>query len=559
MLYAVLGIIPTEGFNPSDDGVILAQSYRLLQGQIPHLDFISIRPVGSAVLHSLHFISPLPLEISGRWLTLLQYLSYSLLWAWMIVRFTRIRKYRGLIFYPLIGITGFMLNQNFYNLFPWTTIDAIFWLVIALSFYLPDPSALFQKRGWLKVALITFFACLSALSRQTFALPFLILIAGLLYQGFRKKKWIDMILGFAIGGVPVFLYASILIMNSAMPLLFQQLTGRTEIFETGIRQFSNQFWSSPLIWFYILVILLLLLFRLTEGQKTGNVYRLSLIPIGRIAFAVLFIFLAFSIYMWPDSLFGQSFMQFWLLILLWLFEETTKQVKKLQRRLFFWAVLISWTSAISLGDNAPVFALGIINITALGYILYQFAERGFSFRRLLKLQLAATFLLVILIVLGIRMQKRQNYRDLSSANLEFSLKEIHSDFGNIRTNSNTYSYLEEIDRLYQELGFPHGRFVVLPNAAIIYPIMKTPNPMPVDWMQGAEFIGSEVYLEDKIREVIESEEIFFLIDKFDSKQIADTLIEASYPKEKYPYMDWLVDLTEDYPSDSKWFNIRTVK
>ena len=65
LLYAVLGVISTEGFNPSDDGVILAQSYRLLQGQIPHLDFISIRPVGSAVLHSLHFISPLPLEVSA--------------------------------------------------------------------------------------------------------------------------------------------------------------------------------------------------------------------------------------------------------------------------------------------------------------------------------------------------------------------------------------------------------------------------------------------------------------------------------------------------------------
>ena len=64
ILYTLMGIIPSEGFNPSDDGVILAQSYRLLQGQIPHLDFISIRPIGSAVFHSIHFISPLPLEIS---------------------------------------------------------------------------------------------------------------------------------------------------------------------------------------------------------------------------------------------------------------------------------------------------------------------------------------------------------------------------------------------------------------------------------------------------------------------------------------------------------------
>src|SRR6185436_6835443 len=40
------------GFNPTDDGFILAYSRRLLDGQIPHRDFISIRPVGSALLHA---------------------------------------------------------------------------------------------------------------------------------------------------------------------------------------------------------------------------------------------------------------------------------------------------------------------------------------------------------------------------------------------------------------------------------------------------------------------------------------------------------------------------
>src|SRR5918912_610006 len=44
------------GFNPTDDGFILAYSRRLLDGQVPHRDFISIRPVGSSYLHLIEVV-----------------------------------------------------------------------------------------------------------------------------------------------------------------------------------------------------------------------------------------------------------------------------------------------------------------------------------------------------------------------------------------------------------------------------------------------------------------------------------------------------------------------
>ena len=40
------------GFNPTDEGFVLAYSRRVLDGQVPHRDFISIRPAGSAYLHA---------------------------------------------------------------------------------------------------------------------------------------------------------------------------------------------------------------------------------------------------------------------------------------------------------------------------------------------------------------------------------------------------------------------------------------------------------------------------------------------------------------------------
>ncbi len=559
ILYALMGIIPSEGFNPSDDGVILAQSYRLLQGQIPHLDFISIRPIGSAVFHSIHFISPLPLEISARWLTLLEYLSYSLLWSWIMVRFTRIRKYRGLVFFVLLGIWGFLLNQNFYNLFPWTTIDAVFWMMLALSFYLPDPSGLFHRRVWLKVAIITFFASMAALSRQTFALPVLILMACLIYHGIKRNKGLQLFLGIGIGAIPGFIYFSILLINAALPLFIQQLTGRTELIDTGISRFYTEFWSSPIAWIYILVIFLLLLYRFTEGNRVGNVFRLSLIPVGRIFFGVLFIVLGFCVFISPGSLFGQSFAQYWLLVLLWVFEEVTGQIKANQRRWFFWILLISWTSAISLGDNAPVFTLGLINATGIAYIIFQFAERGFSIRRLTHLQLVSVVLLLTLTILSLGVQRKVNYRDVKAGAQEFELNAIFPEMGRISTNASTYSFMAEVDSLYRVLGFPNGRFVLLPNSAIIYPIIGTPNPFPLDWMQGPEFVGSEKELMQGVRTALDEKEIFFLIDKYDSKRLADTLIPAKYPQNIYPYMKDLLELTKEYPINSKWFDVRVTK
>ena len=400
---------------------------------------------------------------------------------------------------------------------------------------------------------------MAALSRQTFVLPALILVFSLVNLGIKRKKWMQLLVGLIAGGIPVFTYISVLVLNAALPLFFQQMTGRTELLETGFKQFFIEFWNSPLVWFYILVIFLLLLYRLTEGSSAGNVYRLALIPLGRYIFAALFTVLAFYVFLSPGSLFGQSFMQFWLLVLLWVFEEVTKQIKAPQRRWFFWIILISWTSAISMGDNAPVFALGLINATAMGYILFQFAERGLSFRRLTHLQVFSGALLVALIILSLRTQRNVNYRDVPAGAQEYELKSIFPELGNVRTNANTFSYLQEVDKLYQELGFPYGRFVVLPNAAIIYPIIDTPNPLPVDWMQGPEFIGSEDILAERIRAAVTGREIFFLIDKFDSKLMADSLFPAKYPEDVYPYMKEIIDLTHEYQVESEWFSVRVSK
>ncbi len=64
----------------------------------------------------------------------------------------------------------FILNQNHYNLFPWTTIDGLFWFSLALfSWYKLKISQASKHLRW--QILILFAVTCSLVCRQTFALP----------------------------------------------------------------------------------------------------------------------------------------------------------------------------------------------------------------------------------------------------------------------------------------------------------------------------------------------------------------------------------------------------
>ncbi|MGW4524071.1 hypothetical protein [Amycolatopsis sp. NPDC004378] len=49
---AVVARIGRFGFAPTDQGFVPALSWRVLHGEIPHVDTLSVRPLGSAYLHT---------------------------------------------------------------------------------------------------------------------------------------------------------------------------------------------------------------------------------------------------------------------------------------------------------------------------------------------------------------------------------------------------------------------------------------------------------------------------------------------------------------------------
>jgi hypothetical protein len=563
-LYGILGVPSKEGLNPSDDGVILAQSYRLLNGEIPHRDFVSIRPVGSAVMHAINFYSPLPLELSARWLVLMEYLFTAILISLLLVsrwfRGLRPANYLALLAGSILFI--FVMNQNHYNLFPWTTIDALFWF--SLSLFLANRVTEPGSRGLIVQVFFWFSISFSALCRQTFALPGLILGIQVLVRiwkengGNRKVRLRRTLAGLIPGLLPLWIYAAVLTFSHSWADFVSQMTGRTEFWETGVVRFTDSFWQSPMPALFILVLFAGLIKRwVVEAERDPFPVDLaiSILKLGSFSGKVLLVLIVF---IKPGLLFPVSFLFFWFLVLdlllLWIhagrFPGWARPVG--------WILLVAWTSAISLGDNAPVFALGWLSGTAFLVQIKDFHER--RYRNLRPVQLVLACLLIpALLVLSVRTQLNVNYRDLPAGRLTERGGDIFPGLKGIRLSPAMAGYLGEIRDRYESFGSPRGRFAVWPNNALIYPLLDSPDPFPLDWMQAAEFIGNEQRVNRSVRKVLETPGAVVLVERMNVKWLATEQVPIDRNSADYPYLKLLDSLAQKVEAGSTRFDVYVTK
>jgi len=564
-IYGVLRIPSTEGFNPSDDGVVLAQSYRILHGEVPHRDFISIRPAGSAYMHMIHFFSPLPLEISSRWLAWMEYLVCSLLITLVLAGswFGKLRRTYYLFIVAGSAVVMFILNQNHYNLFAWTTIDALFWFSIALfAWYKLKSNPDGKLIGW--QILVLFSVTCSLLCRQTFALPAMLLVLRMFLWEIARKKlhWKIVLRNFlpamAIGFLPGWLYAGMLTFTGAWPDFLQQMTGRTELWETGIARFIYAFWHSPLLVLFVLALVTGLI-KIWDAESGRDLYRIDrLIMMQKIISFLVKAGLLFAVFVKPGMLFAISFSFFWILILdIFLMYLHDRQLPK-WTWLTAWILLIAWTSSISLGDNSPVFVLGWLAGTAILMQIKDFWNRIYRNFRPYQL-IAAGILVPSILVLSLVVQTRVNYRDLPARQLTYRGGDLFPGLAGVRISEKMSSYLSEIKKLYSDFESPRNRFAVWPNNALIYPLLDSKNPFLLDWMQAAEFVGNDKRVMQSTREVLEEKDLIILVEKINIKWIVTEEVPLDYRSADYPYLALLDSFAQKVPVESRWFTVYRTK
>ncbi|MCD4681167.1 MAG: hypothetical protein K8S00_12355 [Bacteroidales bacterium] len=564
--FLITGYINNEGFNPSNDGVILAQSYRIINGEIPHTDFISIAPVFSGILHSIHFYSPFPLVVSGRIFVLIEYYIYSVLWVYllMIIFLKGSRKDYFHIFLPLI-IAAFLLNLNTYHLYPWTSIDGILFSMLGIFFYFKAKNL--AKNPWKYFLFIIALICVSlgSLAKQSFIFTALFIYIVIILEFIKEKKMRVLPLVIIMGASPLIAYLTFLLINNNLSDFIQQITGRTEFFKTTIRMYVITFVNSKLIVLYAFSIFILIFDfysrrRNIINQKgwraflTFNNNKLLKYYISFITLITIFLSYWFILH---DNYHSLPFEFFWIMLMVLFISLYRRALSNKQLLVCVSGLILAWSASISHEANTPVYTSGIL-VTCIIILIYNLLKQIGVFPLGLKFRLFL-YVSVLVIMHGFFFaanygQSKYNYRELSSKYLSKNVKDVLPEFGDIKTNPNTYNYYADFINIFQKLNMK-DKFVLLPNNAIIYPVLDSRNPFPIDWMQGAEFVDSEEKLLEMISRVIVIKNIYLLIDRFDSKEMAFGFKIKNYDELNYPYMKVIKNKCTKIHFNSKYFDI----
>lgn len=516
LLYKLLFIIASAGlsqilfsglgFNPTDDGFTLSYSRRILDGQIPHLDFIIIRPFLSPLIH-------VPVVAFGGQYTF--YLSRFIVWiqfaviSVLLIRFIIIyadllvdRKIE--IFFYLIT---FITAAHTFPIMAWHTIDGLMIALIGLNLLL-NGSKFKRNLGFI-------FLGLAYLCKQSY-LPVGFLF--LLFNSNWKKlgNWLSFL-------SPIFFY-----------LLILRLFG-IKAFEEGIIQIISQTNFLSIIKFYLES------YWLFAGIASGIIMWLSINKFkNKIKLIVTFILIFIILLILLGNLigtinkislyFGGVFI---VLTLVYLNQQKNLANKSLQAYLII--VILGISVSISIGYPYPVFVTG-----GLLLLIYEFLCRNGYRIKINKWILTIIALLIISSFIYSRFTFI--YRESNAKQINYDLGEILPGASLIKTNVSTYKVLADLNKITKSISNQKKKYAIIPDNAGYWAKATQQNPLSIDWVYEVEL--NKNLLIDRIIHDLENkrDSIFIIVQKYDSEFIAKEFISVNYANPIIKYVRQKFDL-----------------
>jgi len=463
------------GFNPTDEGFILAASRRLLDGQIPHRDFISIRP-------ALPYLTFLPVVWLGGEYTI--WLSRGLAWieiagvawCWVAVLDRLLGLALGVRSRIALAVSAFALCAHTFPVMAWHSVDAL----AAASLGLALTTDRRPRVRWAGYAALG----ASLLARQNFV--FLVLGALLLSGDWRRPRYL------AAAALPVGLAAAVLWWLGAGPAALAQLSSKHDLVPVGLLRYLRH---GYLPWSIAIgagaMALLAGDVRLARHPGPGD-------P-GPTVGALTMTGAAFwtSLEMrFPEFFMQQSFALFGLAAggCLWLAVSLFRGPRPgapppvpLERRrrsavAGALAVLAAWTVSLSFGYNTPALLAGALAALLLGWPL---ALLG---RDPVTRHVRGALVLLLALHAGVSVTAcavarwRYPYRDQPARKLTVPLDGLLAGGRLIRTNPNTAAYLADLGEAVRRAG--PGSYAIVPDLAAYWVRPPRPNPLPIDWAEG---------------------------------------------------------------------------
>ncbi|MFN8236971.1 MAG: hypothetical protein U0T77_02285 [Chitinophagales bacterium] len=209
------------GFNPTDEGFVLSATNRVMHGQIPHVDFSSVRPLGYAYLHIPELLlSKKYFFLISRFVFWLEQALIAFLWVRFLLK--SIPTSVSLTSKYLLIIVTLIFNVHYFPCSVLHTIDGLLMCLIGINL-------IHSSRKYAVVGF--FFIGYAALCKQNYLimLPLTLILSG------RSKATLNL----SIGLLPIVLYLLFIILNGGWNDLTTQLGSHNELVNTGILPYSN--------------------------------------------------------------------------------------------------------------------------------------------------------------------------------------------------------------------------------------------------------------------------------------------------------------------------------
>lgn len=467
------------GFNPTDDGLILSQSQRLLHGEIPHKDFLSPRPVGSPLVHTLDLLVPLPTIFFSRLLVLSEILITAVLLVHLLFKETVV--WRSVTVRSAIVITTMLINLHQFPLMSWHTIDGILFCAIGTHFAFNARTT--NARYFLPISAV--FIGFSPLIKQSF---FPMAIVGILIILTRPEiaRKIKIYSCFLIP-LPCILYFVWLHVNNATSEALQQLFGGPiPSISTFTESVEMQVLLIAACSISVTIFYLVKMSPRPELMELKDVQILCVSSLAILSYAIFLVLKSdLALTNWSTSLLVLASCS---MGITWLISGSRPDCQIV-------VLAIATMSCISWGYvNPNLVAGGLILVMAVPVVLV--AENYFKshqtriisrirFWEFLKCIVALTFLMLLLTHVS-NIRESFVYRDLNFQSETKSLSSVSRDLWGIQSNPRTHQFLSDIKSCLSK--YPTDRLALLPDGAVVSLLFDKQNPFAIDWWTPYELI-----------------------------------------------------------------------
>ena len=479
----VIGVLPTllhlllsrYGFNPTDDGFVLAAARRVVDGQLPHRDFISVRPALSAWLHAPEIL------LGGgaytywlsRWFVWLQ--LGAIAWAW--VRTAEQLHKRPLPLPERLGLAvlALILGLHTFPLMAWPSIDAMFLAslgICAVASRLP-------RLVWVGYAALG----ASALCRQNFGL--VPLFALLLFGDWRQLRYV------LAAGAAGATYVAAMAIEGALFDMLHQVTAVGSVRERGL----DAYILNPLVPWGVLGGFLALEL-LSVGSRAGPAQRRPTLwrTVGAAAALAMMLRMTVALRPGQNYVFGDSFLLFAFVfgtVLSMLLRRQPGDAPLL--RLGALVLMVGWSVGLSIGWTSPALASGALVV----FLWFLWRARVadlllVSGTPALVRYASIAGLAAFAMFNGYVARTRAIYREPTLAEINAPLDEILPGGALLKTNQRTHAFLTDLRHAVDGIEATGKRYAVVPDVAGWWPSAAQPNPLAVDWAYPMETPSSEL-------------------------------------------------------------------